>query len=72
MTDILSKWAAYRKTTHTDYDADLLGDELAVRVSVLEEALKEVHDDCMLRAVRGVVPIGSSAWISICNALQSQ
>lgn len=37
MTDILSKWATYRKTTHTDYEADTLGDEMAKEIERLLE-----------------------------------
>lgn len=43
MTDILTRWKAYRATTHTDYESDLLGDELAKEAERLAGALERIR-----------------------------
>lgn len=40
------------------------------RIAELEEALKTVYDDCKIRAVDGVVPLGNGCWTKICKALE--
>lgn len=42
MTDVLIKWSGYRKTTHTDYEADTLGDEMAKEIERLRYALQRL------------------------------
>ncbi|QDP65806.1 MAG: hypothetical protein Unbinned7865contig1001_5 [Prokaryotic dsDNA virus sp.] len=45
MTDILSKWATYRKTTHTDYEADTLGDEMAKEIERLRKGISAIEEE---------------------------
>lgn len=55
MTDILSKWATYRKTCHTEYEADVLGDEMAKEIERLREA---TNKDLSARMVAcGMIPL---------------
>jgi hypothetical protein len=43
---------------------------LTARVGELEAALKYVYDDCKIRAVDGVVPIGNGCWTKLCKTLE--
>lgn len=58
MTDILSKWATYRKTCHTEYEADVLGDEMAKEIeklrSHISNRISEPHENLLCEAMAEV------------------
>lgn len=37
----------------------------------LRKALEEVKEDCDARAVKGIVPIGRGAYLTLCAALEA-
>ena len=54
---------------HREYGGPAIMLKMADEIDRLRSAIQEVKDDCEARAVDGVVPIGASAWVMVCEAI---